>query len=54
MQNYTVIDKDDYVINPCCNCSFDTPRLCDCEVCEKDNDSCSGKDLSDLLDIDFD
>ena len=51
MQDTTYIDSEDYVKNPCYNCSHDCPRLCDCEVCDKDTGTTGN--LNDLLDMDF-
>ncbi len=48
MRDVTCVNEDDEVVEPCFNCPYDCPRLCDCEVCEVDED-----DFDDDYDEDF-
>ena len=47
MQEVTYVNEDDEVKNPCWNCKYDCPRLCDYEVCEEDEDDFDEDDLND-------
>lgn len=39
-----IVDEDDYIASPCYNCPYDNPRVCDCSVCEVDDEEFEDED----------